>query len=180
MGVFKIGVNGEFKINYSLLFYYIVSIFIVANLVAYFWSRGQVISAALVGVLLLLVFIFFGLRWFNKPDPNAPKASSCNDPSGNTVDQNPCTDPPNGSSPCPDFMVYYQGPDGKGYCYDINDTYNLKTTTNTSAGMKTMNVNGRSGQAVFDAATLNVQTVATATSASGGIKYLTQEGRHPN
>ena len=77
------------------------------------YSRQQTIAAMLTLVLVVLVFTFYGLRWFQG---GALKG----------------TQPKKGAWPpivnmCPDFMVTYKHSDGSTYCYDVNNTYNGRT-----------------------------------------------------
>jgi hypothetical protein len=85
--------------------------------------RQQTVASMLVLVLLILVFIFFGLRWF---------------PGGNLNGTKPAKVPwPPIVNMCPDFMVTTTV-DGKVYCYDSNNVYNLKEVQSPTAPLVKM------------------------------------------
>jgi hypothetical protein len=86
-------------------------------------------------VLLLLVFILFGLRWFPKGSLN-----------GSTPSATPW---PPIVNMCPDFMVSWKDPaSGKIYCYDAADIYGVKTTN--ASGFETAKViNSNQGQSAL-------------------------------
>ncbi len=79
------------------------------------YNRGQTMGAMATLVLLLLVFIFFGLRWFPDGNLNGSKPGKLAWPPIVNV--------------CPDFMVSWTAPDKKVYCYDAANVYNLKTAS---------------------------------------------------
>ena len=79
------------------------------------YNRGQTMGAMATLVLLLLVFIFFGLRWFPDGNLNGSKPGKLVWPPIVNV--------------CPDFMVSWTAPDKKVYCYDAANVYNLKTAS---------------------------------------------------
>lgn len=104
------------------------------------------VAAIVTIALLLLIFIFFGLRWFNTPDPNAAKngCTTVEDPSGNQ-DLNPW---PPSINLCPDFMVAYTDSSNNILCYDIHNTYEMKTYN--GGGLTTSKtINGVSGQSAY-------------------------------
>jgi hypothetical protein len=184
LGSISVGGTGSWEINYNLVMYYVVCILIGANVIAYFWNRGQVVAAAVSGLLLFFVFLFFGLRWFKgKP---AAKPVACPKANGEAAAStakcdDPCTCPPSVND-CPDFMVAYKASDGKVMCYDINNTYNLKSATGVQ-NMTSFTVGGNdNNQSGFESSFIksNVETVAEAAKTSGGTtKYLTFEGLYP-
>jgi len=82
--------------------------------------RQQTIASMLVLVLIILVFIFFGLRWF---------------PGGNLNGTKPAKVPwPPIVNMCPDFMVTWTD-NNKVYCYDANNVYNLKAVNPAPTGV---------------------------------------------
>jgi hypothetical protein len=114
--------------------------------VSFLYNRNQSIGAMITLVLLILVFVLFGLRWF---------------PGGNLNGSQPKT----GSWPpivnmCPDFMVSWKDPsNSKIYCYDAANIYNLKVTTDSNFVSKTINnVGGQSAILLHDPAGSTVAT----------------------
>ena len=79
------------------------------------YNRGQTMGSMATLVLLILVFIFFGLRWFPDGNLNGSKPGKLAWPPIVNV--------------CPDFMVSWTAPDKKVYCYDAANVYNLKTAS---------------------------------------------------
>jgi hypothetical protein len=144
-GMIKVGVNQEWKLDWYLVLYYIVCILIAANIGGWLWRRGQPIGAILTLALLLLVFIFFGLRWFSSPEDTTPACPSNAPGEASSLELNPF---PPSINLCPDFMVGYTEPSGRILCYDVNNTYEMKNAT--GAGLTTgLTVNGVSGQSAY-------------------------------
>lgn len=141
----KVGVNETYELNWYLVLYYVVCILIAANLAGWLYNRGQVLGAIISLALLLLIFIFFGLRWFNTPDKKeAPKCADPENPNGLPTGRRCPTFPPS-INLCPDFMVAYTEPNGRVLCYDVNNTYEMKKAT--GAGLLTgLTINGVAGQ----------------------------------
>jgi hypothetical protein len=87
-------------------------------------------------ILLILIFIFYGLRWF--PDGNLNG-----------------TKPPVKAWPpivnmCPDFMVSWKDLDtGKLYCYDANNVYGLQTALSSPPLAGNLIINRRVGQSAY-------------------------------
>lgn len=146
LGLVKVGVNDTWELDWYLVLYYIVCILIAANLGGWLWNRGQAVAAVLSLALLLLVYIFFGLRWFSTPDTGS---SSCGSGGGDPNAGVPATNPfPPSINLCPDFMVAYTEPSGRILCYDVNDTYVMKK--GTGGGLITgLTVNGVGGQSGY-------------------------------
>ena len=86
--------------NVSLLLYILLCIAIGFSLTMYLVRAGRAISAGVFGVGAILIFIFFGLRWFVYDKPKW--ASKDWPPTINT---------------CPDFLTYLNL-DGKDVCID--------------------------------------------------------------
>lgn len=151
LGAVRIDIDGKWKPNYWLIAYYVICILIMANLAAFFWGRGQTISAMAIVPMLLLVFIFFGIRWnwfLEKAPPGKIEAdSACADADG--LINSPNTPFPPIVNMCPDFMSAWKDTtNDKVYCYDANNTYNMKAYN--GAGMKTnLTINGLGGQSAY-------------------------------
>jgi len=120
--------------DYWLVAYIVITILLGTGFVAMMYKRGQIPGAMILLVLLLLVFVFYGLRWFK---------------SGTLKGTESTTGPwPPIVNMCPDFMVSYTDAVGKVYCHDATNTYDLKT--NTIAGMTTsITINNVPGQTAF-------------------------------
>jgi hypothetical protein len=122
--------------DFWVILYSLICVVVGGGAVSFLYKRNQSIAAMITLVLLLLVFILYGLRWFPGGNLNGSK-------------------PKGGSWPpivnmCPDFMASWKDPrDGnKIYCYDAANLYNLKTTTVTDFSIS-KEVNNVPGQAVI-------------------------------
>jgi hypothetical protein len=99
--------------DYWLIAYVLICIVLGSSTISFFFQRGQYITATLLFVLLILVFVFYGLRLF----------------AGGNL-QGLAT--PKGWPPivnmCPDFMMTWTDPATQNvYCYDANNIYKLKS-----------------------------------------------------
>ncbi len=113
--------------DFWLIAYIVTSIVIGVSLYGFLYNRGQNTGAMIVFVLLIAVFAFFGLRWFQK---GALKGSVA-DPSGNW---------PPVVNLCPDFMVTWKDTNGDIFCHDVNNIYNLKTRGSEAAPLTKVTV----------------------------------------
>jgi hypothetical protein len=125
-------------------------------------KRQQTIAAMLALVLLIFVFIFFGLRWFPSGTLNGTGRKPQWPPIVNV---------------CPDFMVAWTSSDGKAYCYDANNVYNLQTAgTNRSTGLTTKVAGlGDGNQSAYEIKTLIKDIPTASASDTGG--FLRWEGK---
>jgi len=150
LGAVRIDIDGKWKPNYWLIIYYVVCILIMANLAAFFWGRGQSLAAMALVPILFLLFVSFGIRWnwfMEKAPPGKIAAdSAC---AGDSAIQSPNTPFPPVVNMCPDFMtVWKDGLNEKVYCYDANNTYNMKAYT--GAGLTTnLTINGLASQSAY-------------------------------
>ena len=118
--------------DFWFIAYILVSAILGSSAISVLYKGGQTIGAMALLVLLLLIFVFYGLRWF--------KGGKLK---GSTVD---------GKIPwppiinmCPDFMVSYKDPStGNVFCYDAGNFYEMKTYN--GAGQNEITVNGLAGQ----------------------------------
>ena len=101
--------------DFWVILYSLVCVVVGGGFVSMLYNRGQTMGAMATLVLLLLVFIFFGLRWFPDGNLNGSKPGKLAWPPIVNV--------------CPDFMVSWTAPDKKVYCYDAANVYNLKTAS---------------------------------------------------
>lgn len=103
--------------DFWVILYSLVCVVVGGGSVNFLFKRGQTMGAIGVLVLLVLIFIFFGLRWFPGGNLNGSKAKAQAWPPIVNM--------------CPDFMVSWKdtGASGNGkiYCYDANNVYGLKT-----------------------------------------------------
>jgi len=108
--------------DYWFIAYLVICICLGGGLVAYMYNRGQNIGAMLLLVLLIAVYAFFGLRWF---DGTTLKGST---PAGSGKAWPPVV------NLCPDFMTAVKAattaaaaPGSDMYCIDSNNVYNIET-----------------------------------------------------
>ena len=137
--------------DYWLIAYIIIAIILGSSLVAYLFKREQTIGAMVLLVLLLLTFMFYGLRWFPGGKLNGTGSAKVAWPPIVNM--------------CPDFMVAWVAPadtaagnpateaikQGDIFCYDINNIYGLKTADAdaTIKLVKTITINGNAGQSAL-------------------------------
>ncbi len=119
--------------DFWVILYSLICVVVGGGAVSFLYKRNQSIGAMITLVLLLLVFILFGLRWFPGGNLNGsqPKAGSW----------------PPIVNMCPDFMASWKDPNSsKIYCYDAANLYGLKVTTNANfeAGKTINSVSGQS------------------------------------
>jgi hypothetical protein len=110
------------KVSFWMIVYIIICVVTASTSVNFLLQRGQQIGAMLLLILLILIYIFYGIKWFNSTTPTP-----------GTIQWPPIV------NMCPDFMVSWTGSDGKIYCYDSSNIYNLQTGSNA---LDTVNING--------------------------------------
>jgi hypothetical protein len=99
--------------DYWLIAYVLICIVLGSSTISFFFQRGQSIAAIMLLVLLILVFVFYGLRWFSD---------------GNLKGLDNAKSWPPIVNMCPDFMMTWTDPISKNvYCYDANNIYKLKS-----------------------------------------------------
>lgn len=85
-------------------------------------------------ILLILVFVFFGLRWFQDGSVKGSSKSGVWPPIVNM---------------CPDFMISWTDNASKNiYCYDASNVYGLKTST-ASFMTKDLTIQGTAKQSAL-------------------------------
>lgn len=123
--------------DFWVILYSLVCVVVGGGAVNFLFKRGQTMGAIGVLVLLVLIFIFFGLRWF--PDGNL-----------------------NGSKPraqawppivnmCPDFMVSWidKANNSKAYCYDANNLYSLQSAAAAPPIVSGLTIGTATGQSAY-------------------------------
>jgi len=151
LGIIKVNEDGTWTPNYYLIAYYGVCIILAANICTFLWGRGQTIASMVIVPLLLLVYLFFIIRWnwFSGPrlSKNATETNACK--KEDVLGTIPTAPFPPIVNMCPDFMTSWTNTlNGKIYCYDSNNTYNMKTYS--GAGLKTgLTINGLGGQSAY-------------------------------
>ncbi len=88
-------------INIGMLLYILLCIVIMFTGVRFLMSGGKMIATVIFAIGAILVFVFFGLRWFENA-PTSPTYTGKWPPQINT---------------CPDFLTYYNL-NGKNICID--------------------------------------------------------------
>lgn len=115
------------------------------------YNRGQTMGAMILLVLLLLVFIFFGLRWFPGGNLNGTQPGKMAWPPIVNV--------------CPDFMVSWTDPSTKKvYCYDAANVYNLKTASSAPPLVAGLSIGTATNQSAY---LVKDPTVGSTTSSLG-------------
>lgn len=113
--------------DFWVILYSLICVVIGGGVVAFLSKRNQSIGAMIALVLLLLVFILFGLRWFPGGNLNGsqPKAGAW----------------PPIVNMCPDFMASWKDAStNKIYCYDAANIYGLKTGV-SATGFESKTIN---------------------------------------
>ena len=98
--------------DFSLIVYILLSVVVGGYAVSTLYQRNQTIGGMISIVLLILIFIFFGLRWFQGGSLKGTKKDG-------KVAWPPIV------NACPDFMVSWKDSNGV-YCYDAGDVYGMK------------------------------------------------------
>jgi len=121
--------------DFWVILYSLICVVVGGGAVSFLYKRNQSIAAMITLVLLLLVFMLFGLRWFPGGSLNGSQPKGVSWPPIVNM--------------CPDFMVSWKDPASKKvYCYDAANLYGLKVTTNTNfESNKT--INSLSGQSAI-------------------------------
>jgi hypothetical protein len=107
--------------DFWFIAYILISIVLGLGAVSYTYKRGQTIAAMLLLVLLIAIFVFYGLRWFQGGTLKGTTGTGGQWPPIVNV--------------CPDFMSSKQvgsGLSGKIYCIDSKNIYGLQRMTTTS------------------------------------------------
>ena len=111
-------------IDFYMIVYILMCVVIGGYAVSSLYYRQQTKAAIITLVLVILVFTFYGLRWFQGGALKGTKGKK-------------------GAWPpivnmCPDFMATYKHTDGNTYCFDVNNTYNARSATTVSNGFTSL------------------------------------------
>ena len=123
--------------DFWLIAYMLISVVVGGFAVSTLYKRGQTIGAMISVVLLILIFVFYGLRWFSGGNFKG------------TTKSGKIAWPPIVNM-CPDFMVSWKDSTTSSiYCYDAGNVYGLKTATGVTGVTTGLTINGISGQSAF-------------------------------
>lgn len=125
--------------DYWFIAYIVICICLGGGLVAQLYNRQQTIGAMVLLVLVIAIFSFFGLRWFQDGELKGSKAPS--QPWPPIVNL------------CPDFMVATKDSAGNRYCYDPMNTYSLSPDTLVTSFTPSGSTNPVAGIKVYDVTT---------------------------
>ncbi len=118
-----------------MILYILVCVVVGGYSASTLYQRQQTVGAAISLVLLILIFVFYGMRWFEG--------------GGNLKG----TTAPSGAWPpivnfCPDYMTAVKV-GTKTYCYDALNIYNMRTGSIPSPGETTVTIGGQQNQSAF-------------------------------
>jgi hypothetical protein len=159
--------------DFTIIVYILLCVVIGGGIVSSFYNEGQKAAAFTALALLILVFTFFGLRWFK--DGNFKGTQQGTIPWPPIVNM------------CPDFLSSWTDSSGNIYCYDASNVYGLKTNTccNLQSGLTINNIKGQSAFLIKDIAPTapnkyplinSFKTAPQNIVGSGDGKYLKWEG----
>jgi len=120
-----------------MILYLLVSVAIAASAFNFMMKRGQGTGASIFMVLFIIIFIYYGIRWFGSNIFNA-------------ADSVKVAWPPIVNM-CPDFMVMWTDTQdgGKVYCYDAKNLYELKTAGSNFGLTSQLTINNVAGQSAY-------------------------------
>lgn len=153
--------------DFWVILYSLICVVVGAGSASFLYKRGQSVAAMIALVLLILVFVFYGLRWFPGGNLNGTK------PSGGVW--------PPIVNMCPDFMAsHVDSATNKVYCYDAANIYNMKSATAGTAGLATTSptINGVSQAAYLvqdPGASTGTDKNPLKTTLKSGASTLTQD-----
>jgi hypothetical protein len=131
--------------DFWVIVYILLCVAIGGGAVSYFYKLQETTGAMVAMVLLILVFVFYGLRWFEAGELKGTKSSNGNWP--------PIV------NACPDYMSLYKDASGV-YCYDAGNIYGLKSVTAGNAGTVKITINGVANQSALVLKNIGTRTGA--------------------
>lgn len=118
-----------------MILYILVCVVIGGYSASTLYQRQQTVGAILTLILLILIFVFYGLRWFQAGNLKGGKAT-------------PGSWPPI-INYCPDYMTAVKV-GTKTYCYDALNIYNMKQGATSPQPIATnLTIGGQTGQSAF-------------------------------
>jgi hypothetical protein len=179
-GILEVGADNVVTINWYLLAYYVLGIMVIINVFNFLWDSGKRIAAAISAALLIMVFIFYSYRWFPSSSPTS-SSSTC---SGTPSAAPSCGPWPPIVNMCPDYMVLWKDTVSNiNYCYDVNNTYLIKSYSgapapSTSGLTNGLTINGVPGQSAYKLSDLKTNLTSSTSSIRRDDKgkYLRWEG----
>ena len=148
LGMITVDSSKVYTFHGWLILYYTIAILTMTSLVGWLFRSGRIIAAGLTVVLLLIVYIFFALRWFanQKSTATTTSTSSCPGAPGSSSSSSSSIPIVN---MCPDFMVAWTDTlTGNVYCYDDKNTYNMRTY-NGAGLVNGLTINNIPGQSAY-------------------------------
>ena len=123
--------------DFWVILYSVICFVVGGAAVNFLFKRGQTMGAIGVLVLLILIFIFFGLRWFPGGSLNGSKAKRQSWPPIVNM--------------CPDFMVSWTDKlqNNKVYCYDSNNVYGLRSAATAPPMVGSLTIGTATGQSGY-------------------------------
>jgi hypothetical protein len=122
--------------DFWVILYSLICIVVGGGFVSMLFNRGQQMGAMTLLVLLILVFLFYGLRWFPGGNLNGTKTGAVVWPPIVNV--------------CPDFMVSWTDKlTNKVYCYDAANIYGLQASTAAPPLIGSLTIGTASSQTAY-------------------------------
>lgn len=130
-------VSVDLNIDYQFILYVLFAIAVCSTAPVYFYNRNKYFAGFASLVLFILIFVFYGMRWFSGSEMAGPAAGYKG------------AWPPQ-ISVCPDYLTYYESGAGEGKkagCYNatgstLGDLQSLQaapTGADMSVGTKSFN-----------------------------------------
>lgn len=115
-------VSVDINIDYQFILFVLFAIMVCSTAPVYFYNRSKYFAGFISLILFILVFVFFGMRWFSGSEMVGPGAGYKG------------VWPPQ-IAVCPDYLTYYESGTTKG-CYNANAS-TLGVSTSFATGIKT-------------------------------------------
>lgn len=106
--------------DYYFLAYILLAIFLEFSAVSALASQGRSISAFVVAVMFLLIFVFYGQRWFTALATAKQGQCGSTKLSGGSLKLSYNGPWPPMVNMCPDYLVYYKRNGSADTCIDIS------------------------------------------------------------
>ena len=106
--------------DYYFLAYILLAIFLEFTAVSSLSSQGRSISAFIVAVMFLLIFVFYGQRWFTSIITSKTGQCGSTKLTGGSLKLGYTGPWPPMVNMCPDYLVYYKRNGSTDTCIDIS------------------------------------------------------------